>query len=507
MQKNIIICPECGHQFSVDEVFSKEMERIIFENTKNIQLEFEQKYQTKENILKKSKDEFQQKLTDLENQKNEFDKLIKDEVEKKRKQIYENIKIELEGEKQEEILKLKNSKQAEIIDLKNKVADMEMYHEKFKKSEERLATMREKYDNDIETIKEKINKEATEKNRLIREQLSNSIRLQIEEEYKYTSNVMEEEIKKLRLQSQELLQYKIQIENMKMNMDNMKTTFDLDKKRAVDEAINRNSIELKNSLKNEIEEQYQQKINESIEKNQQLMKQVKDMEQKLQQGSMQIQGEAQEVELENYLRSNFNNDIINEVPKGMRGADIILSVKNEFQICGKIVIESKNTKQFNKEWIQKVKEDTLIVKGDLSIIVTKTLPIENETVSIIDDVWICSVTSFKILIFALRDGLIKYHKAKETNSNRTDKINILYNYLTSNEFKAQLDGMISGFNNMEHNLKKEKLFMEAHWKKQEKELEKAVRSAIEFYGSIKGIAGDGIPDIFALSDKELGLLG
>lgn len=235
-------------------------------------------------------------------------------------------------------------------------------------------------------------------------------------------------------------------------------------------------------------------------------KQIEIMKQKIEQGLTQLQCEVQEVAIENELGDLFRFDEIKEVHKGVRGADAIQIVRNERAVeCGKILYESKRTKGFSPLWIEKLRSDQLREKADIAVLVTQQIPADIENIGYKDGVWICGFQDFKGLALVLRDSLIKIHFAQASQKKKGDKMNMLYDYLTGIEFKLQLEAIIEGFSALKDSINKEKLAMEKLWKEREKQLEKVLINATDFYGSIKGIVGESIPEIPVLEfvDKIL----
>ncbi len=167
------------------------------------------------------------------------------------------------------------------------------------------------------------------------------------------------------------------------------------------------------------------------------------MRRKSEQGSMQLQGEVQELALEELLKAAFPFDIISEVGKGVRGADCIQTVRNNFgQECGKIIFESKRTKDFASDWIEKLKADMRSQGADVAVIVTQALPKDMDRFGEKDGVWICSFAEVKPIVQMLRDGIIKISSALKSQENRGDKMHLLYDYLPAGNL--QNNGRPSG---------------------------------------------------------------
>jgi hypothetical protein len=238
------------------------------------------------------------------------------------------------------------------------------------------------------------------------------------------------------------------------------------------------------------ETEFQLRLKEMEEKLEAQKKLAEEMKRKAEQGSMQSQGEVQELLLEEMLRTAFPFDVITEVGKGVRGADCIQTVRNGFgQECGKIIFESKRTKDFANDWIEKLKADMRSQGADVAVIVTQALPKDMSSFGEKDGVWICSFSEAKAVVHMLRDGIIRISTALKTQDNKGDKMHMLYDYLTSSEFAEQWKAIREGFLSMKISIQRERDAMEKLWKQREKQLEKVLLNAAHVRGSIEGIAG------------------
>jgi hypothetical protein len=234
---------------------------------------------------------------------------------------------------------------------------------------------------------------------------------------------------------------------------------------------------------------------------------VDEMKRRAEQGSMQLQGEAQELILEEQLRSYFPFDVISEVGKGVRGADCVQTVRNQFgQECGRIIYESKRTKDFSPEWIEKLKKDMRAMGVDVAVIVTQCYPRGMDCFGEKDGVWICSFDEVKAVSYILRDGVIKLANLAKSQDNKGDKMHLLYDYLTSSEFSEQWKAIREGYMSMRISIQKERDAMEKMWKAREKQLEKVLLNAAHIKGSIEGIAGNDMIQLSLGDDEDDALL-
>ena len=231
---------------------------------------------------------------------------------------------------------------------------------------------------------------------------------------------------------------------------------------------------------------------------------IDDLKRKSEQGSMQTQGEAQELLLEKILKENFPFDMIEEVGKGVEGADCIQTVRNNSGVvCGKIIYESKQTKGWNNNWIDKLKADKRNTGADVAILVTQTFPKDMDRFGEKDGIWLCNFAEVNSVAHLLRNGIIKVYEAQKAQEGKGDKMQMLYDYLTGNEFRGQVEAIMEGFMAMKQGITKERIQMEKIWKEREKQLEKVLISTSGMYGSVKGIAGASIGDIPLLDGTDI----
>jgi hypothetical protein len=234
---------------------------------------------------------------------------------------------------------------------------------------------------------------------------------------------------------------------------------------------------------------------------------VNEMQRKSAQGSMQSQGEVQELAIEEFLRNTFMRDEIEEVSKGKRGGDCVHQVKDAFgNECGKILYESKRTKNFGSDWIPKLKEDMRLTQADIGVIVTEVLPTGLTRFAQVEGIWVCTFAEFKALSVVFRDSLSRVGEVRAIQENRGDKMTLLYQYLTSTEFRQKLEAIVEAFQQMQADLVREKSQMMSHWAKREKQIFKVMENTVSLYGDVRGIAGTSVKEIEALETDEVKFL-
>jgi hypothetical protein len=278
--------------------------------------------------------------------------------------------------------------------------------------------------------------------------------------------------------------------------------------------MKRDRESLQVTMQNKVREETEKARDEERMRNAELQKKLDDqnklideMKRKSAQGSMQMQGEIQELAIEDFLESSFPRDVIEEIAKGKRGGDCVHVVKDNFErICGRILYESKRTKHFSYEWITKVKDDMRLKQADMAVIVTEALPEGMTRFGEREGVWICTFVEFKALAFLLRHNLIRIGEILASQENRGDKMQMIYSYVTGNEFKQKLEAAFESYNDMQEDLVKEKSLFISQWAKREKRLLKAMENLVSLYGDVRGIAGGAVQEIKSLEVPELKLI-
>ncbi|GAA7579363.1 DUF2130 domain-containing protein [Helicobacter pylori] len=307
--------------------------------------------------------------------------------------------------------------------------------------------------------------------------------------------LLQKELEEKSKQVQQLHQKEAEIERLKRENNEAESRLKAENEKKLNEKLEmeRGRIEKALHEKNEL------KFKQQEEQLEMLRNELKNAQRKVELSSQQLQGEVQELAIEEFLRQKFPLDCIEEIKKGQRGGDCIQVVHTrEFQNCGKIYYESKRTKEFQKAWVEKLKSDMREIGADVGVIVSEALPKEMERMGLFEGVWVCSFEEFKGLSAVLREGVIQVGLAKKSQENKGDKVNLLYHYLTSSEFSMQVNAIIEGFEQLRVDLEREKRAMNKIWKSREKQMEKVFESTINMYGSIKGIVGNAIGQVKAL---------
>jgi hypothetical protein len=340
------------------------------------------------------------------------------------------------------------------------------------------------------------------------EELKDQLRQSLEREYKKEFEKIQEESHKKLLDEMKLLKVDVEkkqqqleiaqkaelnIRKEKNKLDEERRVFELEKQRQMDkerELIRQKTLE-EAAEKNRMKEKEKDMVID------QLKKALEDAQRKASQGSQQLQGEVQELDLESLFHQAFPQDIIEPVGKGVLGADIRQIVKSPMGVaCGTILWESKRTKQWSDGWITKLKNDVLSDKANIPAIVSEVLPDEAKSgIGIMNGVWVASPKLSVPLAILLRKSLLDVAKQKKIKENQTSKAEDLYTYVTSHDFQHQVEAMIEIYRNMQSEIQKERVSFERSWKRREQEVNRLLSGVAGMYGSMQGIAGQALPSI------------
>jgi len=238
------------------------------------------------------------------------------------------------------------------------------------------------------------------------------------------------------------------------------------------------------------EAEYQKKIADAQRANEELTR-------KLEQGSQQLQGEVLELELENTLGTAFRHDRIEEVKKGVRGADVIQTVCTPAgQVCGKIIWEAKRAEHWSDKWLEKLKDDQQEAKADIAVLVTTSMPKGvSEPFCRIGDVWVVPPHLMRPVAEALRAVLVESHRLKLVSTGKGEKMELLYNYLTSAQFAQKVRAIVGALDSMKKDLDAERRAFERLWRKREIQIERATLGIAGISGELQAIAHESLPQL------------
>jgi hypothetical protein len=351
-------------------------------------------------------------------------------------------------------------------------------------------------------VQQRLNVERQKLQQQLQDSIRKSVASDFENQLKLLQQAYNEKEEKLKLARQKEFDFLQKEQRIQQKEEEL----EIELQKRVNEERERMSKEIRDLENQKLQQQETEWKLKLAEKEKQLEDQKKlaeEMRKKAEQGSTQLQGEVQELLLEDLLRSGFPFDKVVPVGKGIKGADCIQVICNPFgNECGKIIYESKRTSNFSNDWIDKLKADMLLKQADIAVIVTQTLPKDMERFGERDGVYICTFSEVRSLAAVLRTSILKVFQITKNQENKGDKMTLLYDYLTSNEFSDQWRAIREGFMSMRISIQKERDAMERLWKAREKQLEKVLLNATHIRGSIEGIAGADAVDLNLLEESE-----
>ena len=283
-------------------------------------------------------------------------------------------------------------------------------------------------------------------------------------------------------------------------LDDAKRELELTVEKRVEEGL----AVIREQAKKEAEEGLKLKVLEKEQTIASMQKQIEELKRKAEQGSQQLQGEVQELELEALLRTKFPRDTIEPVPKGEHGGDALQRVVGPSgQVCGTIIWESKRTKNWSDGWLAKLREDQRAAKAEIAVIVSQSLPKDIETFGVVEGVWVTHPKTVLPLALTLRHTLIEVGCARQASEGQQTKTEMIYQYLTGPRFRHRVEAIVEAFSTMQEDLDKEKKAIIKQWAKREEQIDRVMQATAGMYGDLQGIAGKTIQEIEGLELRAL----
>jgi len=367
--------------------------------------------------------------------------------------------------------------------------------EEFSKQTINLEKQRQDLDAEKSNQQESIDKKVNDGIKQKESDLKKQIKADVEEEQSDALKSLREDLDEKSSKIKELNKTTVEFEKLKREKDELEESI----KAQSEKDLNQKIIEERAKIRKEEADKNELKLKEIEKRLQDQTKLTDEMRRKQEQGSMQTQGEVQELAIEEWLAKKFPLDTIQEIKKGERGADCLQIIHTHAnQNCGSIYYESKRTKSFQPSWIEKFKADIREKNANIGVLVTEVMPSDMDRMGLKEGIWICSFDEFKALCEVLRESVIQISGAIATQENKGEKMGMLYDFLTSNEFRLQIEAIVEGFTQMKTDLEKEQRSMASMWKKREKQIDKVLLNTTYMYGSIKGIAGNAVQAVALL---------
>ena len=332
-----------------------------------------------------------------------------------------------------------------------------------------------------------------EAKRSLEEQVAEQVSAQLKSE---RQRVIAEESKKAKQAAADELELKAR------ELDDAKRELELTIEKRVQDSL----IDVRNQAKREAEEGLKFKVMEKDQTIASMQQKIEELKQKAEQGSQQLQGEVQELELENLLRAKFPFDSIEPVAKGEFGGDVLQRVISPAgQGAGSILWEAKRTKNWSDGWLVKLREDQRRAKADVAVLISQALPKGVETFEVIDGIWVTSPRAALPVATILRHTLLQIGMARQAAEGQHGKTEMVYQYLTGPRFRHRVEAIVEAFSTMQEDLDKERKAIMKQWAKRESQIERVMNATVGMYGDLQGIAGKSLQEIEGLEMRALGV--
>jgi len=380
--------------------------------------------------------------------------------------------------------------------LAKKDADISKRETTLREREETLSKAKETIDDQVaEKVRQERGKIAIEEAKKAKLAIGNDLELK-NKEVCDLQDILKQQNEKLA----EAQKAQAELIRKQRELDDAKREMDLTVEKRVQEGL----TATRDQARKETEEQMRLKVMEKEQTITSMQKQIEDLKRRAEQGSQQLQGEVQELELEGLLRAKFPRDVIEPVPKGEHGGDILQRVVGPLgQVCGTILWESKRTKNWSDTWLPKLREDQRTAKAEMAVIVSQVLPKDIASFDLVDGVWITPPKTALPVAITLRQTLIEVAAARKATEGQQTKTEMVYQYLTGPRFRQRVQAIVEAFSSMQEDLDKEKKAITKQWAKREEQIDRVMQATVGMYGDLQGIAGKSLQEVEGLELKAL----
>ena len=364
-----------------------------------------------------------------------------------------------------------------------------------------LDNEKEKLEKDREHLQKQINEGIKAKLNSEKLKMEKSIREEMKEETDGQIKSLQKELEQKSGQVKDFNKAKAEIEKLKREKNELREEVALEKEKEYSEKLKEERLR----IQKQADESSTLKIKELEKQLEDQKKLAEEMKRKAEQGSQQLQGEVQELELEQLLRAKFPHDVIEPVPKGEHGGDVLQRVMNPMnQPCGTIIWESKRTNAWSDKWLPKLREDQRAAKAEIAVIVSQVLPKDVDPFGLVDGVWVTSPKASVPVALLLRQALTEITSARVASEGQQTKMEMVYQYLTGPRFRQRVQAIVEAFSTMQDDLNSEKKAIMKQWAKREEQIEHVMQATVGMYGDLQGIAGKTMQEIEGLDIKQLG---
>ena len=311
---------------------------------------------------------------------------------------------------------------------------------------------------------------------------------------------LQEVLKQRDLKLAEAQKAQAEVLRKQRELDDAKREIELTIEKRIQESLNAT----REQARKEAEEELRLKVNEKEQTISSMQRQIEELKRRAEQGSQQLQGEVQELELENLLRTKFPRDSIQPVPKGEFGGDVLHRVNGTLgQSCGFILWECKRTKNWSDGWLAKLREDQRTAKAEIAVMVSQALPKDVETFEFIEGVWVTHPRAAIPIAVVLRQTLLEVAAIRQSSEGQQTKMEMVYQYLTGSRFRQRVQAIVEAFSCMREDLDREKRAIVKQWAKREQQIDRVMEATVGMYGDLQGIAGKTLQEIEGLEFPAL----
>jgi hypothetical protein len=480
-----IICPKCRTEIKITESLAAPL-------VESIRRDYEERLTRKDTDMAKRETELRARETTIAKDRETLD----DQVAEKVKQERSRIAAE----------EAKKARVALGNDLDQKAKDLAELQNLLKAKDQKLAeTQKAQTDllrkqRELEDARREM--ELTVENR-IQDGLAEArdkARKETEVKFNAVAQQHEQTIAEMEGKLAEAQKAQAELIRKQRELDDAKREMELTIEKRVQESLS----STRDQARKEAEESMKLKVMEKEHTITSMQKQIEDLKRRAEQGSQQLQGEVQELELEALLRAKFPRDTIEPVPKGEYGGDVFQRVLGPLgQSCGTILWETKRTKNWSDGWLVKLREDQRAAKAEIAVLVTQALPKDMETFDLVDGVWVTPPHTALPVALALRHMLVEVSLTRQATEGQQTKMEMIYQYLTGPRFRLRVQAIVEAFSNMKEDLDREKKVITKQWAKRDEQIERVIQATVGMYGDMQGIAGKTLQEIEGLEMKAL----
>ena len=482
---NTITCPSCKTEIEITEVMSAQL-------AEKIKADIETEMAPRRQALEAQAKEFKEQQAKLEKAQEAVDEQVRERVAKQRGKLLEEAKKQAADDLAVEL----KDRDEQLKEIRAKLEVAQQQELDWRKKEREIADREQ----ELKLRQEQLEQENRTKLEAERETISEKARKKAQEDIKAEMTERDQQVTELQEKLKKTQENELSLRKKERELQQRVEELDLTVERKMGEERDK----IRNETRKQADEEFRLKDAEKAKTIADLSKQIDEMKRKAEQGSQQAQGEVQELALEELLRQAFPTDSIEDVPKGIRGGDVIQRVKNMAGLnCGTILWESKRTKNWSNKWLVKLRQDQRDAKAAISILISSVLPEDIDHFAQVDGIWVCNWICAVSVATALRSGLLQVAKAKQALEGQHGKMERVYNYLASTEFRNRVAGIAEAFIAMKKDLDQEKRAIQKQWAKREQQIEQALFGTAGMYGDFQGIIGDTLPEIEGMNMLQL----